>query len=135
MKIVKYILVVLTLTSVLAIGGVQATSYISFVGIDLPSMSRTYTSSEETKTKVSYQYAKKIGAIDNVTGAERAVDVRTISDVSYSLWIRIPKGSIETWGQDLNMYENDYQLQLKLATWSFSGASFSGTWYLDDLLV
>lgn len=137
MKIIKVVLSMLVVTTILAVSGVTAASYLAFSSITLPAFSGVYTGPTVTKTEISYQYMKKIGATDKLSGDERAVVARTIStDYGNSAWISLPKGSYATWGEvAYNMFPANYKLQMKLSTWTVTAAYFSGMWVLDESLL
>lgn len=137
MKIMKLTFAAFVISSLLAISGVNATSYVSLISVNLPGWSGTYTSDTYSKTIVSPQYNKKVTAIDTLSGDERAVSVRTTStNYGTSAWISSPKNTLVSWGEAYsNMYNSSYKLQLKLSTFLPTGAYYNGFWYLDNTMI
>lgn len=130
MKYVKGSLLLLAVTTVLSMAGVNASTYRSFTGVSIPAFSGIYTSESASKAAWGKQSAYKVGAIDKLSGDERAMQARTNGGGNISGYVTLPKGS-ETTITGNNTVPGSYSLQLRASTSLISGASFSGHWYLD----
>lgn len=129
MKYLKGSFFLFLATAILSVVGVNAATYRNFVGVNIPNMQRPYTSSASNKTSWSEQSAYKVGAIDSMSGDERAIQARTNGNGSISSYVTLPKGSEKTIPG--NTVPGSYALQLRAETWLPTSASFSGHWYLD----
>lgn len=135
MKNIKTILAVFTLSVILGVAGVSALGErLSFVGFNLKNFSGVSTSAVYNKTKQSLQYMNTIGAVDNITGGDRAVSVQTVGS-SYSSWISAPKGQYVSWQDASTKNIGGYYLNIKATKSTLSTVTYNGTWFLDDSLV
>lgn len=136
MKKIKFILATFVISTFFAVSGVSAHISLGFTGVTIPGWQGIYTSPTQQKEIESYQYVLNIGAKDSLSGDERAVEARTKSASSvYSPWMTMPKGRTVSWGENINMYVNKYNLQVKAKSNLPTSASFAGSWYLDNRIL
>jgi F0F1-type ATP synthase assembly protein I len=135
MKKIKCLVFIFTLTLITSVFNIKADSYLGFASITIPSMSGVYTSPTVRKTTFSEQYIMKIGAIDKLSGDERAIGAR-LKNISNTYVLTTKNAYTKLKSQSsLGLIPAEYQLQLKANKWTLSAIYFSGTWVLDDYLI
>lgn len=135
MKKIKITLVLFLLTCITSLVNIKADSYLGFAGVTLPAGQGIFTSTAVNKKTMSEQYISKTGAIDKLSGDERAIGAR-IQGVS--TYVTVPKGSyakLDSGDTGLGLSTVAHKLQLRANKWTVSSVSFSGIWYLDDYLM
>ena len=136
MRKIKILFGLLIVTCVFSLLGVNASSYASFIGIDIPAFNGNYTSGYYTKTEYGNQYFKKTSAIDQLSGDERAIQAR-LKDTAES-WVTAPKGQVvqldsSNYGSGLGT--GSYRINIRASKSTVSKAWFNGYWYLDASAV
>ncbi len=136
MKKVKFIVVLFLLTCITSLANIKADSYLGFTGITIPSLQGIYTSTAVNKKTMSDQYISKTGAIDKLSGDERAIGAR-IQGATTS-YVTVPKDSYAKLGSGstgLGLSPVAHKLEMRANKWTVSSISFSGIWILDDYLL
>ena len=131
-KFLKIIVVVFIFAGIVNISNVMAaTGILSLVNFSVPAFSGVAQSDVAYKQYDGPQYAVKINAYDKISGDERAVDARIFSN-SFTVWKRLPKGTLVTWDQMQTGGMMPYKLELRNGNSNVvTGSNFYGTWYLD----
>lgn len=133
MKKVKILLVFFIVTCIMSVLNVNATSFKALASIEIPAMQVQYTTDYYEKTVWSSQYASKTGALDKLSGDERAIVARIAQEDLY--WVSLPKGQVvELYGASTQA-AGTYKLALRADKLTVSGIYFSGMWYLDNTLL
>lgn len=134
-KKIKVLIGIFGITSIFSITETLAITPRFWANVTLPSFSGTVASENASyKDKEGAQYNKATRAVDNVTGGNRSVQVRTLGTKA-SGWIDSPVGSVVTWdssNRNGNNKTGEYRLQVKAARSTLATTSYSGTWYLDS---
>ena len=136
MNKIKMVGFIFLFTLILSIANVKADSYLGLVGVTIPRLHGVYTSPSVEKTTISNQYVKKIGAVDNLSGDDRAMGARLKNVTTY--YASLVTGQYTQLFNDnagLGQTTGNYQLQLRATKSTVSTVSFSGTWILDDYLI
>ena len=123
-------------TCILSMYNVKADSFISFIDIKIPSAQVVYTSDPVTKTTISEQYVKKNGAIDSLSGDERAIGARLKNITTY--YVETEKNKyVQLFSTNSSLGANPgvYELQLKANKWTVTSVSFTGSWALDAYTI
>jgi len=131
MKKIKGMFLVFAVTCLLSIMGVNAGNYRSFIGITIPAMQGTYTSTSEHKSTISNQTVKKNGAKDNLSGDERAIQSRLSGLATAYIDVSTSYKALKNNGS-LGQIPGDYKIEFKAKTWTASSATFTGSWILDN---
>lgn len=121
------------ITCVLSLENIKADSYLGFSGIKLPAFSGNYTSSKTKKTTDSIQKVKSFGAVDNLSGDDRAVEAKlaniatTYVDLKTGSYVDLKyvTSSGEGW------YNGNYQIQFRCKKSTLSTSTLSAMWVLD----
>ena len=131
----KILVAVFLLTAIFATSNVNAATPRYWIGVTLPMLSGTETSNQASyKDITGPQYNHNSVAMDNLSGDDRAISVRTLGDQN-SEWISSPIGLTVTWDSTKakgNMNTGDYRLQVKATKSTLSTVYYTGTWYLDS---
>lgn len=135
MKNIKYLVLGLVCSILLAGAGVDAASYVehTVIGIEVPGMKGTATVSGEEYHEGGKQYVKTTNTIDKVNSKTRAASARvhqTLHPAKYSTWVSVPNGEGYKELGDLDL--NYYELQLKENTWSALGFYWYGNWKINQ---
>lgn len=133
MKKIGIVATLFAITCVLSLGNIKADSYLGFAGIKLPMLSGNYTSDYVTKVTDSIQKVKSFGAVDDLSGDDRAVSAK-IANIS-TPYTDLKVGSYV----DLNYvnssgegwYHGNYKIQFKCKKSTLSTATLSAMWVLD----
>lgn len=136
MKKFGIIATLFAITCVLSLGDIKADSYLGFAGIKLPALSSAYTSDEVQKTTDSIQKVKSFGAVDNLSGDDRAVEAKlaniatTYVDLKTGSYVDLKyvTSSSEGW------YHGKYKIQFRCKKATLSTATLSAMWVLDPNL-
>ena len=131
MNKIKIILGVFALSILVSAFSVNASSYLTFLDITIPRLSKTYTSEEKSKDIENLQYIETDAAIDDLSGDSRAI----LAKVTGTDWIEANGDSgYHTWGTS-SQKKGTYNLYLKAKKSTLSTASYWGTWYIDGRLI
>lgn len=136
MKKIKIVVVLLLLTCITSLANIKADSYLGFCDITIPAVQGIYTSPAVNKKTISDQYISKSGAIDKLSGDERAIGAR-IQGATTS-YVTVPRDSYAKLGSGstgLGLSPVAHKLEMRANKWTVSSISFSGIWILDDYLL
>ena len=132
-KLVKGLLLVLIITSVLAMTGVSAdvSGYMGYNDIKLPILNGIYSDGDYTKTTVNPQTLETTDARDSwIWNDTRVVEARTmqvLSPISTTKWKDIVIGGTITWDEE-NADIGSYRLQLRAKKSTLSEVRYWGIW-------
>lgn len=134
MKYVKYMTLLLTITTVLAASGVFANS-VAIVNLTIPNFSNPVTTGNHNKDNFGVQSAIKTGCTDNLSGNEMAIQTRvySVNYGYYGSWYNLPKGT------DVTITSSDgalaspgtFRLNLRAKNSFITTGNFNGAWNLN----
>lgn len=134
MKYIKYMALLLAITTVLAASGVSAGS-VAIVNLTIPNLSHTVTTGNHNKDNFGVQSAVKTGCKDNLSGNEMAIQTRvySINYGSYGNWYNLPKGSNVTITSSDGVLASPgtFRLNLKAKNSFVTTGNFNGAWNLN----
>lgn len=134
MKLVKGLFLTLVVTSILAATGVcaEASGYMTYNDVKLPSFGGIYSDGDYTKTTTNQQTLHTIDARDAlIWDNTRAVQARTqqmLAPTSTTTWIDATIGATVNWGSQ-NTGIGSYRIQLKAKKSTLAQGRYWGTWY------
>lgn len=135
MKSIKYIVLGLAFSILMASSGIDAVTYKEYVivDVDVPGWNGVITAVDGEYTTGGTQYAQTTSTIDKVNQGSRSTSARvkaTVHPTGYSSWVGIPNGAGY---KSLGTFDsNIYALQLKENTWSALGFYWFGQWKLPE---
>lgn len=131
MKSIKYIILGLACSILMASYGIDAVTYneVVIIGVEVPGWNGIVTASSGKYTTGGTQYAQTTSTIDKVNQGSRSTSARlkaTVHPTGYSSWVGIPN---DAGYKKLGTFDsNIYDLQLKENTWSALGFYWYGQW-------
>lgn len=134
MKYLKFMALLLAITTVLAASGASA-KVVTIVNLTIPRLSGTTTTNAHTKDNFGAQSATKTGCTDNLSGNEMAVQAQVFSTSynRYGGWKSLPKGSNVTLTGSDNIFgaPGEFKLNLKATNSFVTTGNFNGSWNLN----
>lgn len=126
----------LSVVCVFAIDG-----YAGVASVQLPSFKGEAKILSATKTEEGAQYYKNAGTIDNLTGNQVSIKVRTCGTSGmgsglYTGYIQLSPQQRGTWGNSaVNIFNGNYDLYARRVTNSLAKSTHSGVWWLNPSLL
>lgn len=146
MKYVKYLIVALVITSVMAITGVSAAIYQSFVSFSLPSWQGTVDAGTLTKTDEGVHVVGVLSTQDSRDIQVRLYGPGVLENYGTSPWvtIEVPYNSTttdysvvsrintQTSSDAYGMFPGNVTMTMKARNTHLSATWFNGTWYVSE---
>lgn len=128
MKYIKIAFLVFGLTLVFAFTNAKATDFKGYSGFKIKNLSQSTTVDSQEKFNYGYQSAKKISAVDSLSGDDRGV----AGMVTNSSWKNLTTNTVVKWDETLTYFAAaNYTHYVKLTKSTLSSASYYGFWYWD----
>ncbi len=133
MKKIGFVATLFAITCVLSLGNIKADYYLGFAGIKLPAFSGTYKSSQAKKTTYDVQKVDSYGAIDNLSGDDRAVQANLYNigtsyvDLKTGQYVKLNYVS----SSGLGYAPGTYQILFRCKKSTVTAATLSAMWVLD----
>lgn len=146
MKYVKYLVVALAITAVMAASGVSAAGYQSYVGFSIPALQKKVNAGTLTKTDyknhvigvLSTQSARDFyvnltgKGISGATGTSPWILVEVIENSPNAEYTVVKKINTETTSEAYGMAPGDVTMNMKTRNLYFSTTYFNGAWYVSE---
>lgn len=129
MKYIKITAIMFIVTVGFALVNVNAArTNISFVDVNINSLSRSTDIYNAQKNNFQQQSAKKHAATDNLSGDGRAMKGK----VDNSSWLTLADGGkLAKWTEELTYFAGNYTHSVKATKSTLSTVSYWGSWYWD----
>lgn len=135
MKYLKCSILIFVVALICSSFGVGASQIYHYANITIPRFKGTWVSPEHIKQTSSYQYAKKTGCVDDVSGDGRVIIGKTYkktgSGPANSSWKEVTYSGVN-WGTENNYIYDTYSLWLQSNKSLATTASFTGSWTVDQ---
>lgn len=109
MKLIKGIFLLFIVSLFFSVSSTKAEVFVGMNGVEVPSLSRIYTSSAYDKTKSGPKQYLETVAMDATV---KARTYATFASAGYSSWVTQEVKKEKNWGSE-NTSKNQYKLQLK----------------------